>query len=407
MEENKDFDFGKHYGDEKETPPKHFWDDLEKQLPKKRKKRGLLFWISSSTAMAASLLLLGWGTMYFMDEGEVETKTTYQNDPAPKKEKESTIAEPSKSSTSKSAETETENSIDKQKSNYNPVKSTTQNNSLPVKKEKNETQFIESNTRVEEIKETKKEKPADKTFENQKPQNIELAVVEISGEKPLLTLEEKKDTTGKKDNSSEEQKTKKEPDFFVSIAGLAHTHTFNKVNQGMSIGLGATKKINQNWEARVGVSYMQINNPGLQRSSFREHFFVTKTTTTQQLEIVSLDYLSGSVKFDYAYKKFHFFGGVETMVLLNSKANLRTTEMKFSEERVTEQNDLDGFDKGVNSVVPQLIFGGAANLNENLRLELQFSHSVLPFGRKSLFTTGNNLRLSYLGIGINWRLKNL
>ncbi len=405
MEENKDFDFEKHYGDEKETPPKHFWDDLEKQLPKKRKKRGILFWISSSTAMAASLLLLGWGTMYFLNEDKVETKTTYRNTTNSKKEKELAIEEPSKSSTSKA--TETVNSIDKQKNNNNTIKTTIQNSSPFIKKEEKETEPIVKDVKIEEVQEAQQEENTNETTNDQEPTNIELATVEISGEKPLTALEEKKDTTGKKDNSSEEQKTKKEPVFFVSIAGLAHTHTFSKVNQGMSIGLGATRKINQNWEARVGISYMQINNPGLQRASFREHFFVTKTTTTQQLEIVSLDYLSGSIKFDYAYKKFHFFGGVETMVLLNSKANLRTTEVRFSEERVTEQKDLDGFDKGVNEVVPQLIFGAAANLNENLRLELQFSHSMLPFGRKSLFTTGNNLRLSYLGIGINWRLKNL
>lgn len=419
MKDNKEFDFNKHYGDEQETPPAFFWDDIEKQLPKKRKKRAAIFWISGIATIAASILLATWGVNYYntTTDNEITTTATKQVD---SEIKEPAIAQ-KENSTEKGINQQQLQAIDNNEAANSSSQEIQTNKSTLVKKaEKGNTDNTKNTSNIrlfsqdkskettlplKQEKETLKEIAPKEVAPKQPIEIIELATANIVGEKWVAIETPKKDTTQKADDDEEnKKKCKFSPSIYVALSGFAHTHTFSNYNSGISIGLGTIHKIGKNWETRIGLNYTKINRPGLQRTSTREHYFVTKTTTTQQLDITALHYLSASAKLYYNYKSLHFYGGLEALALISSRANLQTTEIKYSEERVTNQNDIIGYTQGVNTFVPQLIFGVGKTITNRVRAELQFSHSLTAYGNQSIFTDNSKIKLSYVGVGINWRI---
>lgn len=421
MKDNNEFDFNEHYGDEQETPPAFFWDDIEKQLPKKRKKRAAIFWLSGVATIAASILLVTWGINHFNTTAnkKATTTTTKQESSDTKQledpEKENLVETEIKQQQLLQA---TENNKTVSSSNYSSTQKIQKPTDKLVKKAKKDNAassgtirlFSQDNNKettpsLNQEKETPKEQNPKEVAPKQPIESIELPIANIEGEKWAVIETPKKDTTQKANESKgNKKKCKFSPNLFIALSGFAHTHTFSNYNSGFSVGLGTIQKISKNWETRVGLNYTKVNRPGLQRSSTREHYFVTKTSTTQQLNITELHYLTASAKLYYNYRSLHFYGGLEAMALISSKANLQTTEIIYSEERVTNQNDIIGYKQGVNTFVPQLIFGAGKDITNRIRAELQFSHSITSYGSQSIFTDNNKIKLSYVGIGINWRI---
>lgn len=413
MKNKNEFDFNKHYGDEKETPPAFFWDDLEKQLPKKRKKRAAIFWITGIATVAASIVLATWGAGYFNTNKNIKTANQGDNvvNPTPLVQKENT-KNPS-NSLPQIAETENKQ---------------TANNSTP-KTQKTEAKTGEANTKQapsptnsknkddirlftqkkETIPQLKQQKLAPQKEEPNKltpaqPIEIELPSIDVEAEKWAEAETLPQDTANENESENSKKKWSLKNNIYFAAGGFAHTHTFSNFGSGVSLGIGIIKNINKNWEARIGLNYTTISSAGLQRTSLREHYFITKTTTKQQLDITNLSYFTARAKFYYTYKKLHFFSGLDAMFLVSSKSNLRTSETKYSEERITEQKDIIGYTKGVNTITTQLMLGMGIDIIDNLRAEMQLAHSITPFGSQSAFTQNNKLKLSQMGLGIHWRI---
>lgn len=430
MKEKNDFDFEKHYGDEKETPPASFWDDLEKQLPKKRKKRAAIFWLTGSLGLAAAVALLVWGVSSYTSTKSNETVTADKQD--------NTNINPPKTSTNKTEEES--NNIDNAIAEERETSATTNNNSTGKKEntKNNPTEYTQGVraytgnkgntgenkptndseiTKGDNVKEHKETEPSDEhgykpehkheeatpnkpEQENTDDEPIDDIPVLAKGDVGAIDISDTNSTT-----TPSPTETKQEPEFnfYAAASGFAHTHTFSKFGSGYKLGIGIGKAINNKLEARAYLGYLQVNKAGLQRSSYSEHYFVTKTTILQELDVSQLQYVTANFSLYYTLNKTQLFGGVETMFLTKSKASMRTTEVSYSEERVTEQNDIENFNSGVNNIVPQFVLGASRELTDKISVQAQLSHPILPFVGQSLFS---NSILSYLGVGINLKLKN-
>lgn len=409
MEENKDFDFNKHYGGEKETPPAFLWENLEQQLPKKRKKAGVIFWVGGMLAVAASVALVFWGVNNFSNEKPLQTLEQTETTPNTASNKSNMAPQSEQSNSIENKE------IPQTTGAQNTIKKITppiQSNSTVKNKKPNFRAYTQNSDKPANnlpAKNKGDEKPSKLQDNNQPTQlNIELPAAEIIGEKWVSLSTPQKDSTT--ENETKEEKAKKakftfKPNLYVTAMGFAHTHTFSNFSSGISLGVKTIQNINSKWQLSLGLGYTRLDSTGLQRTSVREHYFVTKTTTKQQLDIIALHYANINLKAHYNIKEWHLFGGIETLILVHSVANLRTTETVFSEKRVTQQNNVVGYTKGVSDVVPQLVLGVGKNITNRLSAELQLSHSLTEFGSQSVFTTDNKLKLNYIGLGINWRLK--
>lgn len=413
MKEKNEFDFNMHYGEEKETPPSFLWDDLEKQLPKKRK--GILWFVGVIT-VAASLLFVSWG-IYHYGNSSAESNPSVEVQKVETKNNPNTLnegvtgnnslseAEDNSSLTPSNTATKVFSQKTKgEKKGSDSLESFLRKDKQNIRLYVEDRQMIEDNGRNGMLQKT-----TDHTDSTSSLQAVDSDETIEDDSIPIFARQveelEKTDSTVRNTSDDTISKRKSTLNFIVSATAFAHTYTFKNYNKGFSVGLAYAHPINKCWEARAGLSFMQISDPGLQRSSLREHYFITKTSTLQELDMTKLNYLSSSFKMYYKYKKYHFFGGLEALFLVNSKSSLRTTEIAFSEKTVVEKDGLIGYTKGVSGIVPQLTVGMGRAITKNIGVEVLLSHSITRYGSKTLYQTNSKFKLSYIGLGINWRIK--
>lgn len=398
MKNMDEFDFEKHYGDEKEVPPSFFWDELEKQLPKQEKKKKRVVWPIYALGVAVSLVAIVGMGYWFMSDGNSQQPQQAQNN--------------SKPQTNINVEEENRNSgegiEEKQVPQLNgtPTKnSKAQNNAASTanKYEKNVSWAFAKPTKTKEdvIENASQSSKYPSTLLNKKEISLPVTYrpLELVLVQPANSVIE---PSGRKE--VEDERFGK---MFLNVSGVAHTRSFNRFNKGFKIGVGYTDQITTKVSYRAGLSYFQMSNPGLKRSSLQEHYFITRTSTLQELEITKLHYLTSHIGLQYQFKNTQFFVGIEALMLLNTEANLRTVRTEYGEERVSEKDNLGGYNKGIRKVVPLLFVGISQEVTKKLSISLQFSHSLTQYGNNTVFTNGNSLKLSYMAIGVNWNFLNI